>query len=132
MNFPLICRNTPAPAYGVYISQSVRYSRAGDSYHDSVDRGLLLTRKLLKQGSLVVTLKSTLGRIYGLICVTKDYEYIPFVVITIRSFHQSVMTFHQVCNNSSTCGTGTAYPSGTSEFTSVFSGVRVSRSLVFV
>ena len=107
-----------------------------DSYHDSVDRGLLLTRKLLKQGFLVVKLKSTLGRIYGLICVTEDYGYVPFVVITIRSFHQSVMTFHQVCINSSTkdvtCGAGTAYPSGTSKFTSVFSGVRVSRYLVFV
>ena len=30
-----------------------------------------------------------------------------------------------------TCGAGTAYPSGAHEFTPVFSGVRISRSLIF-
>jgi hypothetical protein len=33
-----------APAYGVYISQLIRYSRACGSYPDFLDRGLLLTR----------------------------------------------------------------------------------------
>ena len=48
--------NIPAaPAYGVYISQLIRYSRACGSYHDFLDRGLLLTRKLLNQGFLWVT-----------------------------------------------------------------------------
>ena len=29
MNFPFICSNIPAaPAYGIYISQLIRYSRA--------------------------------------------------------------------------------------------------------
>jgi hypothetical protein len=36
-----------APAYGVYISQLIRYSKACGSYQDFLDRGLLLTRKLL-------------------------------------------------------------------------------------
>jgi hypothetical protein len=48
--FPFICSNIPAaPAYGVYIyiSQLIRYSRACGSYQDFLDRGLLLTRKLL-------------------------------------------------------------------------------------
>jgi hypothetical protein len=50
VNFPLICSNIPAvPAYGVYISQLIRYSRACGSYQDFLDRGLLLTRKLLNQ-----------------------------------------------------------------------------------
>ena len=51
VNFPFICINIPAsPAYGVYISQLIRYSRACGSYQDFLDRGLLLTRKLLNQG----------------------------------------------------------------------------------
>ena len=59
VNFPFICSNSPAaPAYGVYISQLLRYSRACGSYQEILDRGLLLTRKLLNQGFLLVKLKS--------------------------------------------------------------------------
>ena len=32
VNFPFICSKMPAPAYGIYISQLIRYSRAGGSY----------------------------------------------------------------------------------------------------
>jgi hypothetical protein len=61
VNFPFICSNIPAaPAYGVYISQMIRYSRAFGSYQDVLDRGLLLTRELLNQGFLLVKLKSSL------------------------------------------------------------------------
>ena len=57
VNFPFICSNIPAaPAYGVYISQLIRYSRACGSYHGTLDGGLLLIRKLLNQGFLVVKL----------------------------------------------------------------------------
>jgi hypothetical protein len=57
--FPFICNNIPAaPAYGVYISQLIRYSRGCGSYQDFPDRGLQLTRKLLNQGFLLVKLKS--------------------------------------------------------------------------
>ena len=60
VNFPFICSNIPAvPAYGVYISQLIRYSRACGSYPDFLDRALLLTRKLLNQGFLLVKLKSS-------------------------------------------------------------------------
>ena len=50
VNFPFRCSNIPvAPAYGVYISQLFRYSRACCSYHDVlVDGWLLPTMKLLK------------------------------------------------------------------------------------
>ena len=54
-----------APAYGIYISQMIRYSRACGSYQDFLDRGLLLTRKLLNQGFLLVKLKSSLRKFYG-------------------------------------------------------------------
>ena len=54
VNFPFICSNIPAAsAYGEYISQWIRYSRA---YYDFRDRGLLKTRQLLNQGFLVVKL----------------------------------------------------------------------------
>ena len=68
VNFSFICSNIKipaAPAYRVYISQLIRYSRACGSYQDFLDRGLLLTRKLLNQGFLLVKLKSSLGKFYG-------------------------------------------------------------------
>ena len=65
VNFPFICSNIPAAAaYGVYISQLIQYSRACGSYHDFLDRWLLLTRKLLNQGFLLVKLKSPLRTFY--------------------------------------------------------------------
>jgi hypothetical protein len=43
VNLPFMCSNIPTtPAYGIYISLLIRYFRVGDS----LDRGLLLTRKL--------------------------------------------------------------------------------------
>ena len=47
--FPFICSYIlEAPADEVYTSQLIRYSRACGSYQDLLDRGLLLTRKVLK------------------------------------------------------------------------------------
>jgi hypothetical protein len=47
MNFPFICSNIPAaPSCEVYIYQLIRYSRYCGSYHNFLDRVLLLTRKL--------------------------------------------------------------------------------------
>jgi hypothetical protein len=92
VNFPFICSNfTSVSAYGVYISQLIQYSRACGSYHDFLDRSVLLIRKLLKQGFLLVRLKSSLQKFYLLtmlrdICVTNYHGIIPFFVITIRSF----------------------------------------------
>jgi hypothetical protein len=66
VNFPFMCSNIPgAPAYGVYISQLIRYSRACGSYPDFLDRGLLITRRLQNQGFLLVKLKSSLRKLYG-------------------------------------------------------------------
>jgi hypothetical protein len=66
VNFPFICSNIPAaPAYGVYIYQFMRYSRACCSYQDFLDRGLLLTKKLLYQGFLLVKLNSSVPKCYG-------------------------------------------------------------------
>ena len=62
VNFPIICSNiSAAPAYGIYISQLIRYSRACDF----LDRYILLTRKLLNQGFILFKLKSSLRKFYG-------------------------------------------------------------------
>ena len=69
-----ICSNIPAePGYGVYLSQLIRYSRACGYYQNFLDRGLLLTRKLLNQSFLVAKKKFPHG-------------YFPFVVIAMPSF----------------------------------------------
>ena len=54
-----------ALAYGVYISQLIRYSRACGSHQDFLDRGFLQTRKLLNQGVLLFKLRSSLRKFYG-------------------------------------------------------------------
>ena len=57
LNCPFMCNIPESPAYRVYISQLMRYSRAHGSSRDFLDRGLLLTRKLLNQGFLLLKLK---------------------------------------------------------------------------
>ena len=51
INFPNVCSNIPAsPAYGVYISQLIRYARASSNYSDFLKRHLHLRNRLLDQG----------------------------------------------------------------------------------
>ena len=79
VNFPFLSSNIPAAsAYGVYISQLIRYSRACISYHDFLDRGLLLTRKLLNLEFQMVKLKSPLRKFYG-----RHHELIDRYGITV-------------------------------------------------
>ena len=99
VNFSFICSTIPAaPAYGIYVSQLIRYSRACGSYQDFLDRRLLITGKLLNQWFLLVKLKSSLWMlrlppwlVWPLwnICVTNDQGYVPLVVRTSRSFPHS-------------------------------------------
>ena len=52
INFPAkMCSNIPAsPAYGVYISQLIRYARASSNCSDFLKRDLHLRNRLLDQG----------------------------------------------------------------------------------
>jgi hypothetical protein len=51
INFPNMFSNIPAsPAYGVYISQLIRYARASSNYSDFLKRHLHLRNRLLDQG----------------------------------------------------------------------------------
>jgi hypothetical protein len=88
VNFPFIFSNIPAAsAYGVYISQLIRYSRACGSYKDFLDRGLLLTRKRLSQGFLLVKLKSSLRTFDGRHHDTVDSYGISVSQMTTDMFH---------------------------------------------
>ena len=67
VNFPFLDSNIPSsPAYGVYISQLIRYARACSEYSDFVDRSKMLTSKLLSQGfqsdKLRIAIKKFCGR----------------------------------------------------------------------
>ena len=55
----------PPPAYGVFISQLIRYDRACSSYECFIPRARRLSSKLLKQGYLVECLKSSFRKFYG-------------------------------------------------------------------
>jgi hypothetical protein len=51
INFPNMCSNIPAsPAYGIYISQLIRYARASSNYSDFLKRHFHLRNRLLDQG----------------------------------------------------------------------------------
>jgi hypothetical protein len=90
VNYPFICSNNPAaPAYVVYIFQIIRYPRACGSYQDFLDRGLLLTRKLLNQGFILVKLKSSLRRFYGHHHDLVDRYGISVSQMTTDMFHLS-------------------------------------------
>ena len=66
VNFPYLCRNIPSsPAYGVYVSQLIRYAIACSTYEQFIMRGKLLTNKLLKQEYQELRLKSSLRKFYG-------------------------------------------------------------------
>ena len=66
VNFPHLCSNIPlSPAYGVYISQLIRYARACSGYSQFLNRGKLLTNKLMVQGFQQSRLKSAFRKFYG-------------------------------------------------------------------
>ena len=66
VNFPYISSNIPeAPAYGVFVSQLIRYARANTFYHDFVHRCRQLVTRLVLQGYTSAKLISTFGKFYG-------------------------------------------------------------------
>ena len=63
---PFLYSNIPlAPAYGVYVSQLIRCSRASPKYVDFVALGILLSQKFLRQGYESIKLRSSLKKFYG-------------------------------------------------------------------
>ena len=130
MNFPFICSNIPTTSlHGVY-------TRDCGSYHGLLDRGLMLTKKLLSEGFLLVKLKSALRKFYSrhhdlVNSYTIDHGYVPLVVNTSRSFPHSWLVTGFKTNSNTTCatsGSATIYPSGVYPG---FSGVRVARCFLY-
>jgi hypothetical protein len=99
-----------------------------------LDRRLLLTRKSLNQGFLVVKLKSPLSLKSFTVASTTwltTTEYLchkwPRICSVSRNCNMilsSCITYYRVCNKSNTTvatyGTGNAYPPGKTEFTPGF------------
>ena len=65
-NFPFLSGNIPSsPAYGVFISQLIRYARACSSYECFILRAMRISNKLLRQKYVKERLRSSLRRFYG-------------------------------------------------------------------
>ena len=65
-NFPFLSSNIPSsPAYGVFISQLIRYARACSSCECFILRAKRLANKLLTQGYTTERLKSSFKKFYG-------------------------------------------------------------------
>jgi hypothetical protein len=67
-----MCSNIPtSPAYGVYISQLIRYARASSNYSEFLKRHLHLRNRLLEQGykkiRLIRSLKKFIFRYQDLV-----------------------------------------------------------------
>ena len=68
-NFPFPSSNIPSsPAYGVFISQLIRYARASSSYECFILRAVRLSNKLLEQGYVKERLRSNL---------ITEFDFIP-------------------------------------------------------
>ena len=75
-NFPFLSSNILSlPAYGVFISQLIRYARASSSYECFILRAVRLSNKLLGQGYVKERLRSSIRKFYGrYVDLFKQYE----------------------------------------------------------
>ena len=65
-NFPFLSSNIPSStAFGVFISQLIRYARANSSYESFIPRAVRRSNKLLGQGYVKELLRSSLRNFYG-------------------------------------------------------------------
>ena len=66
VNFPFMSSNIPsAPAYGIYVSQLIRYARGYSNYSDFLSRHRALVTRRLSQGYKVDCLSNTFKTFYG-------------------------------------------------------------------
>ena len=102
VNFPFLSSHIPsAPAYGVYVSQLIRYARACTKYQDFIKRGKLLTTGLFSQGYQRQTLLSTLKKLYGRRLVTPfllgSMSVRPNIILICHSSIDSWVCFMTCC-----------------------------------
>ena len=86
-NFPFLSSTIPtSPAYGVFISQLIRYARACSSYWCFILRATRLSYKLLEQGYVKERLKSSLKKFYGRYGdLIKQYEFLTLTNVKWQS-----------------------------------------------
>ena len=129
MNFPFLCGIIPAaPAYGLYISRLIRYSRVYIFYHYFYDRRLLFTRKLWNREFQVVKLKSSFVNFTNAITnwlyvlkMTKDMfdNPVPFSLNVTYQIYHRVWTWMSHTTDAA-CNTGCDYPSRAPQITPSF------------
>jgi hypothetical protein len=107
VNFPFICSNIPAaPAYRLYISQLIRYSRACGSYQGFVDRGFCQQGSYWTKGSSWLSWSLhfesfTVATITWLAVMEYLCHKWPRICSTCRNHFlvlSPFMTYHRVCN----------------------------------
>ena len=87
VNFPFLSSNIPqSPAYGVYVSQLIRYARASSAYSDFLVRSRLLTRKLLGQGYDRFKLITTFKKFYAVIMISLENSNIRSLIWSLTCF----------------------------------------------
>ena len=90
-NFPFLSSDIPSsPAYGVFISQLIRYARACFSYECFILRARRLSSKLLKQGYLVERFKSSFRKFYG-----RYGDLIQQYEVTLSRMLNNILTLDQ-------------------------------------
>ena len=70
VNFPFLSSSIPStPAYGIYVSQLSHNARACSNYQAFMERGKVLTTRLLSQGYQKTKLVATLKEVLKCVCV---------------------------------------------------------------
>jgi hypothetical protein len=94
INFPNMCSNIPAsPAYGVHISQLIRYARASSNYSDFLKRHLHLRNRLLDQGYKRFALFDLLKSLYSDTKILS--KYIPSLQRQWYSMHFHIVKMYK-------------------------------------
>ena len=127
-----MCIHVFIHAYWVYISNLlIRYPRVCCSYHNFVDKRLVLRRIPSDYVDVITSRVFWSPQWSQNVCTTYYHRYLPFIIITTLFFLYSC---HRISNKSYTMGvssgTRIAYLSGTSELTPSFSGVYLSQEML--
>jgi histidinol phosphatase-like enzyme len=89
-----MCSNIPiSPAYGVYISQLIRYARVSSNYSDFLKRHLYLRNRLLDQGYKKICLIRSLYQLRDVNTICKRNWYIAAHILKIYDFKIEVLPF---------------------------------------
>ena len=127
--FPFLSSNIPtSPAYGVFISQLIRYARACSSYGSFILKVTRLSNKLLEQWYVKERLKSSLRKFYGRYGdLIKQYEvslsqilndilwpdHIQWQPRTDQTFYRILSGFQRTFATGLECRQGTLTPQNT-------------------